>query len=65
METLVREAIDLAEPIAPLCRPECPGLCIVCGEPLDGGNHDHPDEDVDPRLAALQAFRVDGEAGTE
>ena len=31
LEPPVREAIQLAEPIAPLCRPDCPGLCIVCG----------------------------------
>jgi uncharacterized protein len=60
LETLVREAIDLAEPIAPVCREDCPGLCLTCGEPLEEGNHDHPDEPVDPRLEALRAFRVDG-----
>jgi uncharacterized protein len=55
--TPVREAIQLAEPIAPLCRPDCQGLCIVCGGRLDEGTHDHPDDDVDPRLEALRAFR--------
>ena len=59
LETPVREAIQLAEPIAPLCRPDCPGLCIVCGERLDDGVHDHPDDDIDPRLEALRAFTVD------
>ena len=53
----VREAILLEEPIAPLDRPDCPGLCVVCGEPLDIGPHDHPDDDIDPRLEALRAFR--------
>lgn len=53
----VREAILLAIPIAPLDRDDCPGLCIVCGLPLDEGEHDHPDDDVDPRLEALRAFR--------
>lgn len=52
-----RDAISLAEPIAPLCRPDCPGLCIECGLPLDEGTHDHPDEDVDPRLEALRGFQ--------
>ena len=61
LEPLVREAISLAEPIAPLCRGDCPGLCIVCGERLGPGHADHPDDDIDPRLAALRAFRVDGE----
>jgi uncharacterized protein len=53
----VRDAISLAEPIAPLDRPDCPGLCVVCGLPLDEGEHDHPDDDIDPRLEALKAFR--------
>ena len=57
LETPVREALQLAEPIAPLCRPDCPGLCIVCGLRLDEGTHDHPDDDIDPRLEALRAFR--------
>ena len=59
LETPVREAIQLAEPIAPLCRPDCPGLCIVCGGRLDEGTHDHPDDDIDPRLEALRGFRAD------
>ena len=57
LERSVREAIQLAEPIAPLDRPDCPGLCPVCGLPLDEGTHDHPDDEVDPRLAALREFR--------
>ncbi len=61
LETPVREAIQLAEPIAPLCRPDCPGLCIVCGGRLDEGVHDHPDDDIDPRLEALRGFRLDGD----
>jgi hypothetical protein len=30
---------------------------VVCGLPLDEGEHDHPDDDIDPRLEALRAFR--------
>jgi uncharacterized protein len=59
LETPVREAMQLAEPIALLCRPDCPGLCIVCGGRLDEGLHDHPAEDIDPRLEALRGFRPD------
>lgn len=55
----VRDAISLAEPIAPLDRPDCPGLCVTCGLPLDEGDHDHPDDDIDPRLEALRAFKPD------
>ena len=57
LEPSVRDAISLAEPIAPLDRPDCPGLCVVCGLPLDEGEHVHPDDDIDPRLEALKAFR--------
>ena len=60
LETPIREAIQLAEPIAPICRPDCPGLCVVCGGRLDDGPHDHPDDDVDPRLAVLRGFKADG-----
>jgi len=63
LERLFREAISLEEPIAPLCEPDCPGLCIVCGERLGPGHPEHEGDDIDPRLAALRAFRVD--AGTE
>lgn len=57
LEPSVRDAISLAEPIAPLDRPDCPGLCVTCGLPLDEGAHDHPDDDIDPRLEALRAFK--------
>lgn len=57
LEGPVRDAISLAEPIAPLDRPDCPGLCMVCGNPLDEGTHDHPDDDWDPRMEALRAFK--------
>jgi uncharacterized protein len=59
LEPSVSDAISLAEPIAPLDRPDCPGLCVVCGQPLDEGEHDHPDDDIDPRLEVLKAFRPD------
>jgi uncharacterized protein len=63
LEPVVREAIQLAEPIAPLCREDCPGLCAVCGAELESGPHQHED-DLDPRLEALRAFMVDGGEGT-
>ncbi len=63
LETVVVEAVQLAEPIAPLCREDCPGLCVVCGADLSLGPHRHEDE-MDSRLEALRAFRIDGDAGT-
>jgi uncharacterized protein len=62
LEPIVREAIQLGAPIAPLCRSDCPGLCPTCGEELASGPHRHEDEPIDPRLEALRGFRVDGEA---
>ncbi len=56
LEETVRDGILLAEPIAPLCRVDCPGLCMVCGQELATGPHDHPSDDVDPRLEALRGF---------
>jgi uncharacterized protein len=57
LEPVVADAISLAEPIAPLCRPDCKGLCPVCGLSLEEGDHRHVEDDVDPRLAALREFR--------
>lgn len=54
----VRDAISLAEPIAPLCRPDCPGLCERCGADLaDEPDHRHEVDDIDPRLAGLASLR--------
>ena len=54
----VREAISLAEPIALLCRPDCRGLCLVCGVDLNkAGEHVHDEETIDPRMAALAEWR--------
>ena len=62
LETPIREAISLAEPIAVLCRPDCRGLCPDCGVDLnDNPTHSHADDDVDPRLAALAEWRADKE----
>jgi uncharacterized protein len=60
----IREAISLAEPIAPLCREDCRGLCVTCGSDLnaDPGHH-HDDEAIDPRLAALAAWQAESGSG--
>lgn len=64
LRPLVAAAISLEEPIAPLCEPDCPGLCAECGQRLSPG-HTHGEEPIDPRLEALRAFRVDADAESE
>jgi uncharacterized protein len=59
----IREAISLAEPITLLCRPDCRGLCLVCGIDLNTvTEHSHAEDGVDPRLAALAAWQDKSEA---
>jgi uncharacterized protein len=59
LEPLLRDAVVLALPFQPLCRDDCPGLCVECGARLaDDPNHSH-DAPVDPRWAALGNVVVD------
>ena len=52
-----RDAVALALPDKILCRPECAGLCPVCGKNLNEEPHTHEDEPSDSRWAALEALR--------
>jgi uncharacterized protein len=54
-----RDAIALALPEQILCRAECAGLCPVCGRDLNVEPHEHVEEGIDPRWAALQQLRDD------
>lgn len=38
---VVREYVMLDYPIKPLCKPDCLGLCTVCGENLNLGTCEH------------------------
>jgi uncharacterized protein len=53
LEPLVREYMLLEIPINPQCRPDCAGLCPICGKYLNEKPHTHYDEPGDPRLAEL------------
>jgi len=52
-----RDAVALALPDKILCRPDCAGLCGVCGKNLHDEPHTHEEEHGDPRWAALEALR--------
>ncbi len=55
------DAVVLATPTRVLCRPDCAGLCPVCGESLndaDSSAHRH-DTGLDPRLQKLRELKLD------
>ena len=53
---LLREEVILATPLVSLCRPDCKGLCEVCGDDLNTRPHEHW-APVDERLAKLKELR--------
>ena len=53
---LLREELILVTPVAPLCRPECAGLCPTCGDDLNERPHAH-DEVIDTRWTALEQLK--------
>jgi uncharacterized protein len=52
-----RDALALELPDKILCRPDCAGLCDVCGRNLNDEPHVHDEEAPDPRWAALESLR--------
>lgn len=57
------DAAVLALPHTPLCRADCPGLCVQCGARLaDDPGHRH--DSTDPRWAALTGLFAAGDNTT-
>jgi uncharacterized protein len=55
-----RDALALALPASLLCRPDCAGLCPVCGIDLNEAPADHHHErSPDPRWAKLSELRFE------
>jgi uncharacterized protein len=52
-----RDAVALALPDKILCRPDCAGLCPVCGRDLNVEPHEHAEAEGDPRWSALAELR--------
>jgi uncharacterized protein len=52
----LREQIVLAMPLQIVCRPDCKGLCIQCGQNLNEGPCGCANNEVDPRLATLKTL---------
>ncbi len=51
---LVREEAISAVPMQPICRPDCQGLCIDCGQNLNEADCGCDEQLIDPRFAVLQ-----------
>lgn len=65
LEPLIRDAVVLALPFQPVCRPDCPGLDPETGLRLA----DHPElvtpEPHDPRWAALAGLQASEDQGAD
>jgi uncharacterized protein len=58
VEPMIRDAVMLAMPFAPLCRPDCLGLCERCGGDRNLGECACRAR-ADPRWSALLEFRTE------
>ncbi len=58
----LNDAIMLAVPMKPLCRPDCQGLCPICGADGNLQGCECVEEDIDPRLEVLKRL-LDREQG--
>ncbi len=52
-----RDLVALELPDQVLCRPDCAGLCPVCGKDLNAEPHEHADVQTDPRWGPLEELR--------
>ena len=54
IQELVRDTLLAAQPLSNICKPDCKGLCPVCGHNLNEGDCGCDRFVPDPRMAALQ-----------
>ena len=54
LSIILREYMLLDIPIQPICTPSCKGFCPICGGNRNEIECDHPEVEIDPRMAALQ-----------
>jgi uncharacterized protein len=53
LEQPIIDAVGLALPFAPLCTPDCAGLCPTCGVAMATAEPGHHHDQIDPRWAKL------------
>ncbi len=56
LRPLLREHLLLDLPMHALCRQDCKGICPECGGNLNETTCEHPETELDPRLAALKSL---------
>ena len=54
IQDMVRDTLLAAQPLSNICKPDCKGLCSVCGHNLNEGDCGCDRLVIDPRMAALQ-----------
>jgi uncharacterized protein len=60
LQAWARDALALTLPTKLLCRPDCAGLCPVCGVNLNDAGPEHRHEPTpDPRWSKLSELRLD------
>ena len=60
LRSWARDALALTLPTQILCRPDCAGLCAICGADLNTAGPEHQNErEPDPRWAKLSELRLD------
>ncbi len=65
LEPMVRDGVVLGLPVAPLCRPDCAGLCVDCGQRWADLPPEHAHSTVDPRWAALAKYVTSDDSDTD
>jgi len=56
LRPVLRELVIVSTPMHVLCKPDCAGLCPICGQDLNKEPCDCQADDIDPRLAGLRAL---------
>lgn len=65
LEPLIRDAVVLALPFQPVCRPDCAGLDPETGERLAERPDSELEERLDPRWSALGKFQASTDTGDD
>lgn len=58
LEPMVRDALLLELPLAPLCTADCEGLCATCGANRNLTRCECVTAEIDPRWAALRSLEL-------